>query len=48
MKLIDKPTSKQELKKMNVTLLGGLVKAVVDIKKEIIIIDGTGRLSPTF
>jgi len=39
MKLIDKPTSKQELKKMNVTLLGGLVKAVVDIKKEIIIID---------
>jgi len=39
MKLIDKPILKQELKKMDVILSGGLAKAVVDIKKEIIVID---------
>lgn len=39
MKLIDKPISKQELNKMGIILSGGLVKAVVDIKKEIIVIN---------
>ena len=39
MKLIDKPISKQELKKITIMLSGGLVKVVVDIKKEIMVID---------
>lgn len=39
MKLIDKPISKQELKKITIILSGGLVKAVVDIEKEIMVID---------
>ncbi len=39
MKLIDKSISKQELKKITIMLSGGLVKAVVDIKKEIMVID---------
>ena len=39
MKLVDKKISKEELKKLSERFSGGLVKAVVDIKKEIMIID---------
>ena len=39
MKLIDKTISKVELKKLSENFAGGLVKAVVDVKKEIMIID---------
>ena len=39
MKLIDKTISKVELKKLSEIFAGGLVKAVVDVKKEIMIID---------
>lgn len=35
MKLIDKTISKHELKKMSEVFAGGLVKAVVDVQKEI-------------
>lgn len=39
MKLVDKAISKLELKKMSERFSGGLVKAVVDIEKEIMVID---------
>jgi len=39
MKLVDKNISKADLKKMSNSFSGGLVKAVVDINKEIMIID---------
>lgn len=39
MKLIDTTISKDELKKMSESFSGGLVKAVVDIKKEIMVVD---------
>lgn len=40
MKLIDKKISLAELKKMSSRVFGGLVKAVVDIEKEIMVVDG--------
>lgn len=39
MKLVNKTISKSELKKMSESFSGGLVKAVVDIKKEIMVVD---------
>lgn len=39
MKLVDTPITKDELKNMSEKFSGGLVKAVVDIKKEIMVID---------
>lgn len=39
MKLIDKTISKYELKKMSEAFAGGLVKAVVDVQKEIMVVD---------
>lgn len=39
MKLVDRVILKDELKKMSQSFSGGLVKAVVDIKKEIMIVD---------
>lgn len=39
MKLIDKTISIAELKQMSQRMFGGLVKAVVDIEKEIIVVD---------
>lgn len=39
MKLVDTTISKDELKKMSESFSGGLVKAVVDIKKEIMVVD---------
>lgn len=39
MKLIDAAISKDKLKKMSERFAGGLVKAVVDVKKEIMMID---------
>lgn len=39
MRLIDKTISKDELKKMSQTFAGGLVKAVVDVQKEIMAVD---------
>ena len=39
MKLVDKNITRAELKKMSESFSGGLVKAVVDIKKEIMVID---------
>jgi len=39
MKLVDKTISKDELKKMSESFSGGLVKAVIDIKKEIMVVD---------
>ncbi|MBI4226125.1 hypothetical protein HY612_03355 [Candidatus Roizmanbacteria bacterium] len=39
MKLVDKSISLDELKKMSSRKFGTLVKAVVDIKKEIMVID---------
>lgn len=39
MKLIDTTISKDELKKMSESFSGGLVKAVVDIKKEVMVVD---------
>lgn len=39
MLLIDKPIKIEKLKKMAVATFGDLVKAVVDIEKEIIVID---------
>lgn len=40
MKLVDKKISLSEIKKMSSRMFGGLVKAVVDIKKEIMVVDG--------
>ena len=39
MKLIDKPITQQELKKIASNIFGDMVKAVVDIQKEIMVID---------
>ena len=39
MKLIDKIISISELKQMSQMIFGGLVKAVVDINKEIMVVD---------
>src|SRR3989344_8143535 len=39
MKLITNTITKDELKKMSESFAGGLVKAVIDIKKEIMVID---------
>lgn len=40
MKLVVESITLKELKKMSSRIFGGLVKAVVDIKKEIMVIDG--------
>lgn len=39
MKLVDKSISREQLKEMSQSFAGGLVKAVVDIKKEIMMVD---------
>lgn len=39
MKLVDKEILTTELKQMSSRIFGGLVKAVVDIKKEIMVVD---------
>lgn len=39
MQIIDKKISLEELKKMSEKMFGGLVKAVVDIEKEIMVVD---------
>lgn len=39
MKLVDKAITFEELKKISTTMFGGLVKAVVDIEKEIMVVD---------
>ncbi len=39
MKLVDTPITIEELKTMSQRVFGGLVKAVVDIKKEIMVVD---------
>ena len=41
MKLVDKKISLDELKKMSARIFGGLVKAVVDVKKEIMAVDAS-------
>ncbi len=41
MKLVDKTISRQELKKMAIASFGSLVKAVVDISKEIMAVDAS-------
>lgn len=40
MKLVDKNIEIGELKKMSSRMFGGLVKAVVDIQKEVMVVDG--------
>ncbi len=40
MKLVEKKITLEELKKMSSRMFGGLVKGVVDIKKQIMVIDG--------
>lgn len=40
MKLVDKEISLEELKKMAEKMFGGLVKAVVDIEKKVMVVDG--------
>ena len=39
MKLVDKKISIGELKQMSVRMFGGLVKAVVDIHKQVMVVD---------
>src|SRR3989344_4542127 len=39
MKLVDTTISKDELRKMSESFSGGLVKAVVDVEKEIMVVD---------
>lgn len=39
MKLVDNEITIEELKQMSEQIFGGLVKAVVDIKKEIMVVD---------
>ena len=39
MKLVEKSISLEDLKKKSFRMFGGLVKAVVDIKKEIMVVD---------
>lgn len=40
MKFVDKKITLTELKKMSSRIFGGLIKAVVDIKKGVIVVDG--------
>jgi len=40
MKLVDKSITVKELKKMASLMFGDLVKAVVDIKKKVMVVDG--------
>lgn len=40
MKIVDKKITLNELKKMSQYTFGGLVKAVVDIKRKIMVVDG--------
>jgi hypothetical protein len=40
MKLVNKPITLLLLKKMASRMFGGLVKAVIDIKKEVMVVDG--------
>ncbi|GIW64178.1 MAG: hypothetical protein KatS3mg092_0111 [Patescibacteria group bacterium] len=40
MKLVDKKIKLDELKKMSLKMFGGLVKTVVDVEKEIMVVDG--------
>lgn len=40
MKLIDKIITTSQLKKMSSKMFGGMVKAVIDIKKEMMVVDG--------
>lgn len=39
MKLIDNKIARKELKKMSETFSGGLVKVVIDVEKEIMVVD---------
>lgn len=39
MQLVDKKISVEELKKMSEKMFGGIVKAVVDIQREIMVVD---------
>jgi len=39
MKLIDKSITSEELKQMSERMFGGLVKAVVDVRQEIMVVD---------
>lgn len=41
MKLIDTTISKNKLKRMSESFAGGLVKAVIDVKKEIMVVDAS-------
>ena len=41
MQLIDKPIQVTELKNITIKMFGGLVKAVVDIEKKIMVIDAS-------
>lgn len=41
MKIVDKPISKQELQKIASDGFGNLVKALVDVSKEIMVIDAS-------
>lgn len=41
MKLIDKPIQVTELKNITIKMFGGLVKAVVDIEKKVMVIDAS-------
>jgi len=40
MKLVDKKITLEELKKMSSRMFGGLVKAVIDVKKSVMVVDG--------
>lgn len=39
MKFVDESITKEELRKMSQSFAGGLVKAVVDVKKEVMVVD---------
>lgn len=39
MKLVDKTIHTDELNEMSMRMFGGMVKAVVDVKKEIMVVD---------
>jgi hypothetical protein len=39
MKFVDKSISKDDLKKMSQSFAGGLVKVVIDVEKEIMVVD---------
>lgn len=40
MRLVDKNIKIDELKKISIKMFGGLIKAVVDVQKEVMVIDG--------